>query len=196
MGWLEGHVHDCVDAGPANPSGKRAAQKVKYGEKKRMGFAGWKKRKREKKDEESTMDFIPVGNRKQKVSMPSKQPPVKDSNLNMESISQLMPGADPKLVEAAVQHMLAKADKVELGKRASEEHDNMPLKKTYAEASTSQLVVATDNPYRSLSMSELTQETQPLALSELTQAQPQTPQIDLTKSGDEMSDHGAAASLL
>ena len=72
----------------------------------------------------------------------------------------------------------------------------MPLKKTYAEASTSQLAIATDNPYRSLSLSELTQETQPLALSELTQAQPQTPQIDLTKSGDEMSDTGAATSLL
>ena len=157
------------------------------------------------------MEFIPAGNRKQKVSMSSKQPPVKDSNLNMEAISKLMPGADPKLVEAAVQHMLAKADKaehmlaigqslakadkVELGKRASEQHDNMPLKKTYAEASTSQLAIETDNPYRSLSRSELTQETQPLALSELTQEQPQTPQIDLTKS-DDMSDTGAAASLL
>ena len=61
----------------------------------------------------------------------------------------------------------------------------MPLKKTYAEASTSQLVVATDNPYRSLALTELTQE-----------PQPQTPQVDLTKSGDEMSDTGAAASLL
>jgi hypothetical protein len=61
----------------------------------------------------------------------------------------------------------------------------MPLKKTYAEASTSQLVVATDNPYRSLALTELTQE-----------PQSQTPQVDLTKSGDEMSGTGAAASLL
>ena len=63
-----------------------------------------------------------------------------------------------------------------------------PLKKTYAEASTSQLVAANENPYSSLA---------PLALTELTQAQPtQTPTVDLTKSADEMSDTGASASLL
>ena len=139
------------------------------------------------------MDFIPVGNkgRKQKVSSSSMSKvsnpfePEKDPNLNMDEIAKMMPGADPKLIEAAVNHMLQKGDKFELGKRASEEHDSPPLKKSNAEASTSQLVAATENPC------------QPLALTELTQAPPsQTPTVDLTKSGDEMSDTGASLSLL
>ena len=63
MGWPEGHVHKCVDAGPANPSGRRATQKLKCGEKKRTSFAGWKKRKREKqethnKEEGASMEFM------------------------------------------------------------------------------------------------------------------------------------------
>ena len=96
-----------------------------------------------------------------------------------------MPDADPKEIEAAVKYMLQKGDKFELGERASEEHDSPPLKKTNAEALTSQLVAATENPF------------QPLALTELTQAPPsQTPTVGLTKSGGEMSNTAVSQSLL
>ena len=65
-----GGIHECVDAGPANPSGRRLTQQVKYGERRKLGFKGYKKRKREANQtadkKEDSMEFIPVKNSRKK----------------------------------------------------------------------------------------------------------------------------------
>jgi hypothetical protein len=170
MDWPEGYEHDCVDAGPANPSGRRHTQKVKYGERRKLGFKGYKKRKREAsqtadKKEADNMEFIPVKNSKKK-----KMP--RDPLFNMEELSKTNPGANKTQLVAAV-NSLMQTELIELGKRSVEERDSPPLKKTHAEASSSNLELASPNPYQNLALTELTQEPQP---------QSKTPMVDLAKS--------------
>ena len=133
---------------------------MKYGEKKRMGYKGWKKRKREadtKVNKEDSMEFIPVKNNRKQKMPPVPPVPPRDPRFNMEELVKANPGIDPKLLSAAVDNMM-QSELSELGKRSVEERDSSPpFKKTYAEASSSHLALETSNPYENLALTELTQ---------------------------------------
>jgi hypothetical protein len=136
QGWEEGHEHECLDTGPANPSGRRHALKVKYGAKKRVGLSGWKKRKNRTEPEVPEVpEYQPASKGKKKKVAEAVEDP-------LELLKAANPDIDPAVLERAVANMLDKG--VFAWKTAPDS------RKRGAE----EMLHATPNPYKALTLDE------------------------------------------